>query len=264
MLRLEGFVRTTSISWLLMTWRLASPGHQQPWYWLNRINKSLSSMRGFVRTTSIPWLLMTWRRKAPGHQQPWHWLNRINRSLSSMRKDWNDLCHRSVVKWKETEIYFYVSSNQFSTQRVQTGVYVFTQILISCSNIYMTWTLDINFWGRQQANNRINIVTADVLGHLSGAKPSAVTVLTCIDIFILSTTWVRTAETQQEKKKIANYINHADSTTASHFSGVKWWKLNMIYRGPIFFKILKLHPSLRKSHFDFFVHSMTLLFNYTN
>ena len=25
---------TRSISWLLMSWLLASPGHQQPWYWL--------------------------------------------------------------------------------------------------------------------------------------------------------------------------------------------------------------------------------------
>ena len=26
---------TWSISWLLMPWLLASPGHQQPWYWLS-------------------------------------------------------------------------------------------------------------------------------------------------------------------------------------------------------------------------------------
>ena len=29
----------------------------------------------------------------PGHQQSWYWLHRINRSLSFMRKDFNNLCH---------------------------------------------------------------------------------------------------------------------------------------------------------------------------
>ena len=38
---------TLSISWLLMPWLLASPGHQQPWYWLCivRICKFLSYTR---------------------------------------------------------------------------------------------------------------------------------------------------------------------------------------------------------------------------
>ena len=36
---------TRSISWLLMPWLLASPGHQQPWYWLCKISKSRSYMR---------------------------------------------------------------------------------------------------------------------------------------------------------------------------------------------------------------------------
>ena len=37
---------TSPISWLLMPWLLASPGHQQPWYWLCRIGKFLSYSRG--------------------------------------------------------------------------------------------------------------------------------------------------------------------------------------------------------------------------
>ena len=32
-----------SIAWLLMPWLLVSPGHQQPYYWLHRRIKSLSS-----------------------------------------------------------------------------------------------------------------------------------------------------------------------------------------------------------------------------
>ena len=37
-------------------------------------------------TRSISWLLMPWR---PGHQQPWYWLCRICRSLSYLRKNFN-------------------------------------------------------------------------------------------------------------------------------------------------------------------------------
>ena len=40
-------------------------------------------------TRSITWLLMSWLIASPGHQQPWYWLCRINRSLSCMRKDFN-------------------------------------------------------------------------------------------------------------------------------------------------------------------------------
>ena len=33
MLKLEYSRQTKSMPWLLMPWLLASPGHQQPWYW---------------------------------------------------------------------------------------------------------------------------------------------------------------------------------------------------------------------------------------
>ena len=39
---------TRSISWLLMTWLLTSPGHQQQWYWLYRICWFLSYLRTCV------------------------------------------------------------------------------------------------------------------------------------------------------------------------------------------------------------------------
>ena len=45
---------------------------------------------------SIPWLLMPWLLVAPGHQQQWYWLWRITRSLSFMRKYSNYPCHPSV------------------------------------------------------------------------------------------------------------------------------------------------------------------------
>ena len=36
---------------------------------------------------------------SPGHQQLWFWLCRLGRSLSYMRKDFNYLCHVSVEEW---------------------------------------------------------------------------------------------------------------------------------------------------------------------
>ena len=44
-----------------------------------------------VRIGSIPWLLMPWLLVSPGHQQPSYWLCRINKSSSSIRKDFNNL-----------------------------------------------------------------------------------------------------------------------------------------------------------------------------
>ena len=35
----------------------------------------------------------------PGHQQLWYWLHQLGRSLSSMRKDFYYLCHVNVEEW---------------------------------------------------------------------------------------------------------------------------------------------------------------------
>ena len=43
-LREECSRKARSISWLLMPWLLVSPGHQQPFYWWYRSNRSLSFM----------------------------------------------------------------------------------------------------------------------------------------------------------------------------------------------------------------------------
>ena len=47
-------------------------------------------------TRSIPWLLISWLLASPGHQQPWYWLRTMGRSLSYLRKDFNHLCHINV------------------------------------------------------------------------------------------------------------------------------------------------------------------------
>ena len=58
---------------------------------------------------SISWLQMPWLLVSPGHQQPWFWICRINGSLYFMGKNSyprNDTCERkmevyflSVLKW---------------------------------------------------------------------------------------------------------------------------------------------------------------------
>ena len=50
-------------------------------------------------TRSISWVLMPWLLASPGHQQPWYWLCRMGRSLSYLRKDFNHLYHINVEKW---------------------------------------------------------------------------------------------------------------------------------------------------------------------
>ena len=50
-------------------------------------------------TRSILWLLMPWLLVSPGHQQSWYWLYRISRSLSYLRKDFNYLYNTNEEDW---------------------------------------------------------------------------------------------------------------------------------------------------------------------
>ena len=43
-----------SISWLLIPWLLALPGHQQPWYWLWNIGRSFSLTRPSIFNICTP------------------------------------------------------------------------------------------------------------------------------------------------------------------------------------------------------------------
>ena len=43
----------------------------------------------------MPWLLAS-----PGHQQPWYWLCKIGKSWSYTKKDFNSLWHVSVEEWR--------------------------------------------------------------------------------------------------------------------------------------------------------------------
>ena len=50
-------------------------------------------------TRSISWLLMPSLLASPGHQQLWYWLCKIGRPLSYLRKDFNYLCHIILEEW---------------------------------------------------------------------------------------------------------------------------------------------------------------------
>ena len=55
----------------------------------------------------LPWLLAS-----PGHQQPWYWLCRIGRPLSYMRKYLNYLCHINAREWHKCLIHVYVPTER--------------------------------------------------------------------------------------------------------------------------------------------------------
>ena len=60
-------------------------------------------------TRSISWLLMPWLLASPGHQQPWYWLCGIDRSLSYSTRNFNYLCHINVEEWHKCKYMFMVS-----------------------------------------------------------------------------------------------------------------------------------------------------------
>ena len=68
-----------SISWMLMPWLLASPGHQQPWYCPCRANESLFSTRNVFN-------YLWW----------WEMIENANICLCSLKQS---LCHKSEDEW---------------------------------------------------------------------------------------------------------------------------------------------------------------------
>ena len=69
-------------------------------------------------TRSISWLLMPRLLASPGHQQPWYWLCKIGKSWSFTRKDFNYLWHVSVEKWHKMWIHVYVSSQNLACKEL--------------------------------------------------------------------------------------------------------------------------------------------------
>ena len=92
-------------------WYMASPRVSE----LKKLTLNVRGPSYLGLTRSISWLLMPWLLTSPGHQQPWYWLCRIDRFLSYLRKDFNYLRRINVEKWHKMSIYVYVPSEQFST-----------------------------------------------------------------------------------------------------------------------------------------------------
>ena len=69
---------------------------------------NIRGLNNFGSTWSISWLLMPWLLASPGHQHPWYSPSRIGKLLSCTRKDFNYLCHVNVEEWYKFQIHFFL------------------------------------------------------------------------------------------------------------------------------------------------------------
>ena len=79
-LELDYFGMIMSKPWLQMPWLLDPPGHQQPWYWIYRMNESLSFILGWVGLWGFLWWAPSAKRKdhhrvSSGWSSVWHHSN---------------------------------------------------------------------------------------------------------------------------------------------------------------------------------------------
>ena len=75
------------------------PPRCPPWEYRGALTLNVRGPSQLGLTRSISWLLMPWLLASPGHQQPWYWLCRIGRSLSYSGRNFNYLCLISVEEW---------------------------------------------------------------------------------------------------------------------------------------------------------------------
>ena len=78
-LAMQGTRASADMILTLLTWNIPLSA----WERVNLLVQKLSYSR-IIKL--IPWFLMPWLLASPSHQQPWYWLNRIARSLSSFEK----------------------------------------------------------------------------------------------------------------------------------------------------------------------------------
>ena len=74
---------------------------------------------------SISWLLMPWLLASPGHQPPWYWLSLIGKLLPWSRKDLSYLCHINVDEGHKIWIYVMFPLNNLSHKRVKTKLSIY-------------------------------------------------------------------------------------------------------------------------------------------
>ena len=83
---------------------------------LSTLNVRGPSYLSLIR--SIFWLLTPWILASPGHQQPWYWLCRIGGSLSSLRKYFNFLCHTNMEEWQKCKYTFLLPLKKIAHKRL--------------------------------------------------------------------------------------------------------------------------------------------------
>ena len=74
---------------------------------------------------SISWLLMPWLLASPGHQQPWYWLSLIGKLLPWSSKDLSYLCHINVDEGHKIWIYVMFPLNNLAHKRVKTKLSIY-------------------------------------------------------------------------------------------------------------------------------------------
>ena len=97
-------------------WRHCNESTIQYWRIIMVIKKHWATEAEY--SGSITWLMTTWIVASPGFQQPLCWLCRMSRPLSSCGIHFNQLRNLNLEKWSYVETYLYFSLNKFSTLRV--------------------------------------------------------------------------------------------------------------------------------------------------
>ena len=90
----------------ISSWKFVRGAKAWPWAHVQIFSLKFSQNHENVSET-LPRLLAS-----PGHQQPWYWLCRIGRPLSYLRKCLNYLCHINVKEWHKMLILVYVPSER--------------------------------------------------------------------------------------------------------------------------------------------------------
>ena len=92
----ENLIKIQQFSLTKMHVKMSSAKWRPSCLGLNVLTLNVRGLSYLGLFRSISWLLMPWLLTSPGHQQPWYWLCRISRSLYCLRKDFKYLCHINV------------------------------------------------------------------------------------------------------------------------------------------------------------------------
>ena len=96
----------------------------------------------FGSTRSISWLLMSWLLTSPGHQQPWYWLCRIGRFLSYLRTDLNCLRRINVEKWQKWKYLFIIPLKKLARKGLIRQTFVPYWFSHFCTNVPFFFACD--------------------------------------------------------------------------------------------------------------------------